>query len=204
MRRAFYYDQSRCMACNACTVACKDCNGILPGPVRWRYQRTYGDETANYEAQKNLRYYNLSIACNHCKEPACLTACTSGAVSKRDDGVVFVDRTKCIGLLSCIQACPYGKPQIAGDKQEPERNASWSVAHPMQKCDFCRSRIDSGKQPICVAACPNHALDSGDYDELLAKYPGAVQLSKSAFPYAYPDGYGADTTQPSFLIKKRS
>ena len=38
---AFYFDQTRCMSCNSCTVACKDWNQVEPGPVAWRKQFTY-------------------------------------------------------------------------------------------------------------------------------------------------------------------
>jgi anaerobic dimethyl sulfoxide reductase subunit B (iron-sulfur subunit) len=190
------------MACNACSVSCKDWNGVNPGPVRWRIQKTFEAETVNY-TNLNASFFPLSMACNHCEEPACKTACSVGAVQKRDDGVVYIDRDKCQNLQLCIKACPYATPKIAGSKQEADKKNSWIVLHPMQKCDFCRTRVDSGKQPICVAACPCHALDSGDYDDIMIKYPDAVRMSKTDFPYAYPNGYGEDVTKPCFLIKKR-
>ena len=36
----------------------------------------------------------------------------------------------------------------------------------MQKCDLCIERWTDGKKPICVDACPPHALDAGIIDEL--------------------------------------
>ena len=199
MRRAFVFDQEKCMACNTCTVSCKDWHQVNPGPVRWRKQLTHELDTAPF-------FFPLSMSCNHCKEPACLAACSLGAIIKRDsDGVVFVDRDKCQTLRTCITACPFAAPHIAEDDQEPVRYSGWQVAHPMQKCDFCMERVDQGLEPVCVASCPAHALESGDYDYLIAKYGAKGEtltpLDKSEFSYAYE---GNDTsTGPSFLVKKR-
>ena len=131
-----------------------------------------------------------------------MTACPVEAISKRDDGIVYIDRTKCESLLSCIDACPFAVPKIAGDKQEPVMQESWQLEHPMQKCDFCMSRIDKGDMPVCVASCAAHALDCGDYSEMIKKYPDAVPLNKKDFPYAYI-GKGTEDTRPSFLIRRR-
>jgi anaerobic dimethyl sulfoxide reductase subunit B (iron-sulfur subunit) len=182
------------MSCNACTVACKDWNQVNPGAVRWRSQQTF---------EQAGQFYPLSMACNHCAQPACLTACGANAISKREDGVVVVDRSKCQSLTTCIEACPFAVPKIAGDKQEPTQQEGWLLPHPMQKCDFCIDRVDNGDLPVCVASCAAHALDCGDYDALMQKYPDAVPMNREDFPYAYM-GKGTEDTQPSFLIKKRS
>lgn len=199
MRYAFFYDQSRCMACNACSVACKDWKQVNPGPVRYRKVQT--DERKGEGPDGAVALFNLSMACNHCEDPACKKACSVNAIEKRDDGIVYVDRTKCKGLQLCITACPFAAPHIASDRQEPSKKSGWVVQHPMQKCDMCKDRIDKGEKPICVAACPAFALDFGDYDMLRSKYSDAVQLSSSAFPYAYENG--TTETGPSMLIRKR-
>ncbi len=199
MRRAFFFDQSRCMACNACTVACKDWNQVNPGPVRWRTQYTYEKVVSGTPV-----FGSLSMSCNHCEEPACMPACAAAAITKRDDGVVIVDREKCVGLQACIQKCPFATPKISNDRQEPNKKQSWQIMHPMQKCDFCASsRTANNEQPVCVSACGCHALDSGDYDALKLKYPDAVQLNKNDFPGAYADGHEYIDTKPMLLIRKR-
>ena len=199
MRRAFVFDQEKCMGCNTCTVACKDWNQVNPGPVRWRTQITHEFDEAPF-------FFPLAMSCNHCEDPACAAACSLDAIIKREsDGLVYVDRNKCMQLQSCITACPFAAPHIAADDQEPVQYSGWQVAHPMQKCDFCMERVDKGQEPICVASCPAHALEAGDYDYLVAKYAAKgetlTQLNKSDFPYAYA---GDNTeTGPSFLVKKR-
>jgi len=91
------------------------------------------------------------------------------AITKReDDGIVVVDREKCLGngecRTLCLNACPWDAPQFG-----PEENAK------MQKCDFCLERLEAGQQPICVEACPMYALDVSPLDKLKAKYGDAVE-----------------------------
>ena len=31
----FFFDMNRCYACQACSIACKDWNGIEPGAEKW-------------------------------------------------------------------------------------------------------------------------------------------------------------------------
>ncbi|UCB43736.1 MAG: FAD-dependent oxidoreductase [Dehalococcoidales bacterium] len=64
----------------------------------------------------------------------------------------------CAGHL-CKDACPYSSPQFADEEKAR-----------MQKCDLCIERWADGKKPICVEACPPHALDAGIIDELKVKY----------------------------------
>ncbi len=196
MQYGFFFDQSRCIGCNACTVSCKDWNQVNPGPVRWRKQQAY--ESNNGQSV----FENLTMSCNHCENPACVDACGAGAISKTDTGIVIVDRTKCQELRSCITACPFSAPHIAEADQEPEKREEWLMDHPMQKCKYCWERVEDGQSPVCVSACPVRALDYGDIEDLQRNHPDAVRLNKSDFPYAYKEG-GREDTKPSFLIKKR-
>ena len=193
---AFYFDQARCGACNCCTVACKDWNQLNPGLVNWRIQFTYEADTSPF-------FFPLSMGCNHCENPACLTACAAAAITKDEaSGAVYVDRNKCQELRSCITACPFAKPQIADDKQEPTKRSSWIVSHPMQKCDMCAERRERGDKPICVTSCIGRALDFGLATDIQAMHPGAVRLNKTEFSYAYKNNV-PDDTKPSFFIKPK-
>ena len=197
MQYGFYFDQTRCIGCNACTVSCKDWNQVNPGPVRWRSQQAY--EINNGQSV----FENLTMSCNHCENPACVAACGAGAISKTDKGIVIVDRTKCQDMRSCITACPFSAPHLADNDQEPVKRSEWVVEHPMQKCKYCYERVEDGFSPVCVAACPVRALDYGDIEDLQRNYPDAVRLNEQDFPYAYRNPEGKRDTNPSFLIKKR-
>lgn len=195
MRMAFFFDQSRCIGCNSCTVACKDYYNVNPGKVRYRKHETYEN------AASDGIFYSLVMACNHCESPACMPACGAGAISKRADGIVVVDKSKCVNLRACITACPFAEPAIADDKQEPNAKDAWQVKHPMQKCNMCVEKQEKGQPTVCEKACPVRAIEVGEYDELLRKYPEAEQLSYTKYPYAYSNtNY---TTGPSLLIKPR-
>ena len=195
MRMAFYFDQSRCMGCNSCTVACKDWYNVNPGPVRYRKHNTY-------ETDGEGIFYSFVMSCNHCKEPACLAACGAGAITKRADGIVVIDRNKCQDLRACITACPFSEPGVADDKQEPLGKDTWKVAHPMQKCNMCVELQDKGTLPVCVRACPAHAIEVGDYDELLRNHPGAEPLTIDKYRYAWTNNENTNTG-PSLIVKPR-
>ena len=158
MQLAFYFDQTRCTRCFTCAVACKDWNDVPAGPAKWR--RVLIIEKGKYP---NPFVAFLSTGCHHCEEPACVLACPTEAISKRqEDGIVVVDRESCLGkdeCGKCLEACLYDSPQF-GD----EENAK------MQKCDFCLERWTDGMKPSCVDGCPNRALDAGPINEMRQKY----------------------------------
>lgn len=200
---AFYFDQSRCMGCHACVVACKDWNDVQPGQANWRRLTT--SETGTFP---NVSVFNLVLSCNHCENPACTASCPVGAIYKREeDGIVIVNRDLCQDIRACAVACPYGAPQFGDDQSEPVPQASWAVDHPMQKCTFCWDRLADGLAPSCVASCPQRALDYGTAEEIAAKYPGAVR-SVNGFAESGQDANGntleSGDTLPSIFFKPKS
>ncbi len=112
--------------------------------------------------------------CMHCNEPDCLSACPVGAYSKRIDGPVLYNPTKCIGCRYCMNACPFGVPHFDFDKGLLEGAF-------IDKCTFCPQRIDIGLQPACVATCPTDALVFGERADLVTEAHARIQ--------AHPDRY---------------
>ena len=98
--------------------------------------------------------YHISLACNHCANPACAQVCPTEAMHRDELGLIWPDHSKCIGCGYCTMACPYHAPAI--DKTLKRSS----------KCDGCRERIAAGLAPICVEACPLRALDFGEKGEL--------------------------------------
>ena len=181
-RLAFYFDSSACSGCKTCQMACKDKNDLGPGQV-WRrvYEVTGGGwKKRGATWQQNIFAYNLSMSCNHCEEPICVENCPTKALGKREDGIVQIDQSLCIGCKYCAWVCPYGAPQF-----NPEKGV-------MGKCDFCADYIDEGKNPSCVDACPMRALDFGDYQELLEKHGPSEHI------HPLPDH---SITEPSLCVK---
>lgn len=149
---AFDVDLFNCIGCRACEVACKQENDL---PVGVRYRRVVTQEYGRYP---RVAADFISLACNHCAEPACLKVCPVDAYTKREsDGVVLHDQEKCIGCLRCTWACPYGAPQFNEAKKKVE------------KCHFCFHRLALGMRPACVQTCPGLALDFGPVKAVSAR-----------------------------------
>lgn len=157
----FYIDSTKCTGCKTCQVSCKDEKDLALGPkFRRVYEYAGGSWLKQGQAwQQTVFHYYLSIACNHCDEPTCVAGCPTGAMHKRkEDGLVVVDQTLCVGCRYCELRCPYGAPQY--DEKR----------HVMSKCDGCYERVGQGLNPVCVDSCPQRALEFDDITVLRAKY----------------------------------
>jgi len=158
-RYSILVDTDRCIGCHACSVACK-MQWELPEGVWWSRVPTIGGgepkEPLNGRDKPAGTYPNLQMAwlpllCMHCDDAPCATVCPVGAISQREDGIVVLDKDKCIGCRYCIWACPYGAPQFDKDV--------------VTKCNLCYPRVDRGRQPACVDACVYGARIFGDIND---------------------------------------
>lgn len=136
------FNQDRCINCYACETHCKAKNRVPEG-ARLGQLISVGP----VDKGGKPRILNMYMTCFHCAKPWCVGACPTGAMMRREDGIVYVDQDLCVGCKACIQACPWRIPQ-------------WDALHGKAiKCDFCRDRIDRGDKPACVEACCGHALE---------------------------------------------
>ena len=142
-------DLERCIGCKSCESACKLENGIPAGRYRTRVH------WVNPRPGGRLSF--VPTPCMHCGTPACQAACPTGAISKRPlDGLVLIEKSRCIGCRDCAWACPYGAMGFDEARMVAD------------KCTYCAHRLARGEQPACVSKCPGHALRFGKTDELLA------------------------------------
>lgn len=176
----FYFDQTACIGCKTCQIACRDKNALYKTGEIFR-----NVDTTEVGEFPSVRYYSTSISCNHCASPACVANCPSGAMYKDEEtGVVLHDDDMCIGCETCVNACPYSEPVYMEDEGI------------VRKCDSCYLLREKGESPACVAACPMRALDFGDLEELKVKYGSDLVSDINGLPDSLQ-------TTPSLLISAR-
>lgn len=165
------HDSVRCIGCRKCEAGCQKVNAnLLPKPkvsfddlsVLETYRRTnYQTYTVvnKYQPAGYSRPVFRKQQCNHCQEPACVSACFVKALTKTLEGPVVYDPSLCVGCRYCMVACPYYVPTYS-------YNSAWNPL--VYKCTMCAPRIKEGLLPGCVEACPKEALTFGKRSDLLA------------------------------------
>jgi len=148
MQMAMVFDLDRCVGCESCTVSCKMENNVRLGDF-WSKVLKVGP----IGKFPDLEMYWLPVLCQHCKDPQCTKVCPTGASHKRADGVVLIDKDKCIGCQYCTMACPYGVRYY---------NEEEGV---VEKCTLCAHLIERGEQPACVKTCVGKCRILGDIDD---------------------------------------
>jgi formate dehydrogenase iron-sulfur subunit len=166
-RKAFLIDTTRCTACRACQVACKEWNKLPaektvqrgtyenpPGLVPHLYNQIHFIEKGQ---TGEVSWLFLNRRCLHCGDAGCMKVCPSaGALYRTEEGMVAFNQEKCISCKYCVNGCPFDVPRY--DQKEK-----------VTKCHACFDRIANGLQPACVKACPTGTLQFGDRDQLIAK-----------------------------------
>jgi formate dehydrogenase beta subunit len=167
-------DLTRCIGCRKCEQACNEVNQ-LPEPERPFEDLTLLDLKRRPDAKTYTivnRYYSgkidereqlaptfVKIQCMHCQDPACVSACIVGALTKKENGAVHYDVSKCIGCRYCMVACPFEIP--AYEYNNP-------ITPKVMKCTFCFDRISKqGGKPGCATICPVEAITFGKRSTLL-------------------------------------
>ena len=133
-----YVNEEWCLGCHLCEYNCAFANsGGADMAETLKGRRIY--PRIHIEEKDKISY---AVSCRHCDDPICVKSCIAGAISKTD-GVVRIDRSKCVGCRTCILVCPYGA-------LSPDESGV------MQKCELCLE--NSCGKPACVRGCPNHAI----------------------------------------------
>ena len=159
------YDATRCIGCKTCVVACTAANGLTPD-IRGDQLHQAPSDLNNYtktiiklyKPEDGSEFSFVKQQCMHCIDPACAAACMFGGLKKdAKSGVVTWNGSVCVGCRYCEVACPYNVPKFRWEGFNPE----------IVKCEFCKERLASGKEPACTAVCPKKAVIFGSREGLL-------------------------------------
>jgi len=179
-------DVSKCTACRACQVACKQWNE-LPAEKTVNigtYQNPPDLSVATYTLIRfkeivdngEIRWHFFKDQCRHCLEAPCKEAAdmtAKGAIVQDANGaVLFTDKTKLLDIKEIREACPYDIPR---------QDATTKL---MAKCTFCADRIANGMIPACIKVCPTGTLAFGPRDQILDMASKRLREVKKGFPDA--------------------
>ena len=155
--------------CTACLTACREENNVAlhDDPlidIHWIRKATIRRKVENAKA------VTAPLLCNHCDHPPCALVCPVQATYKRKDGIVIVDKHRCIGCRYCLIACPYNMRMFNFKENHVQQNKDYPTrAHGVsESCHFCHHRLDRGLEPACVEACSkagHGALVFGDLND---------------------------------------
>jgi Fe-S-cluster-containing dehydrogenase component len=147
-------DLDSCVRCGHCAKACADAHGTA------RLLRR-GEKVAlavrDGDGSFGTRALLLANACQHCRDPACLPECPTGAIARSADGAVVVRADLCTGCGACAKACPWDAIRMTPRTLAP-RTEGKTTELVASKCDLCQG-LDG---PECVSACPTGALFRAD------------------------------------------
>jgi len=170
-------DTTRCIGCRSCEVACSVAHDNYVPDI----QNDEALEKIRDTSEKQWTVVNrfktekgeifVKKQCLHCWQPACVSACLVNAMLKTREGPVTWNGDKCMGCRFCMISCPFDIPKFEYFEWNPR----------IQKCNMCYERLQEGKKPACVEACPSDALMFGLKRELM-------EIARHRV-YSHPDKY---------------
>jgi formate dehydrogenase beta subunit len=190
--KAILFDTTKCIACRACQIACKQWNelesehtsneGTYENPTDLSPQTWLTIKFNEIQRQGKIDWLFSRRSCMHCTDAACVKVCPTGALYHHELGMVAYNKDICSGCGYCIEFCPFDVPRST-------RNLLTGAAK-IDKCTMCTSpgldRNTTGYEPACVATCPTNALTYGDRNTLLAEAKERVtQLQSKGFTNSY-------------------
>ena len=143
--------------------------------VRWittvPFENAFPGQEHRFMSER-FRKMPFLVLCNHCDNPPCVRVCPTKATFRSPDGIVVQDEHRCIGCRYCMAACPFGARSFNWfDPRKVISAATENRQYPtrskgvVEKCTFCRERLQFGKMPACVEAAPKRGMFFGDIED---------------------------------------
>lgn len=163
------FDQTRCIGCKACELACQSEHGQAPHEAVRLDHRSF-----NWVQRVGKDAFQRHM-CMHCEDPTCASVCPVAALQKSHQGPVVWIADRCLGCRYCMMACPFAIPKYEWDSVNPK----------VCKCDMCDHRVSKGRETACASVCPTGATTFGFRKDLAReaerrarenpqKYAGAI------------------------------
>jgi len=163
VRWGMLIDTSHCAeGCNDCVTACNKENGLSGGVAATDSQWIRKIEIKEIAGGRQL---SLPMMCQHCENPPCVDVCPTTASFKRADGIVLVDKHRCIGCRYCMMACPYKARSFVHEALHDQNPDVPRGKGTVESCTMCVHRVDQGLQPACADACANKAILFGNLND---------------------------------------
>ena len=115
----------KCDGGKGCEIACSQVH----------FKSDEGGEKSAIRILKDGNKFKMHV-CDH--RGLCLDMCPVGALTRKKNGIVLLDKKICIGCQACVGFCPIGAMRKSDARIEPF------------KCISCGA---------CVRACPTGALE---------------------------------------------
>jgi len=142
--RRIVCDVDKCLGCKSCEIACAVAHSVsksLPIAIHESPRPAY------HVMVEYVRQTSVPLQCRHCEDAPCVRVCPTHALEKvGPEGIVVLHPALCIGCRWCVDVCPFGAIR------------SRELDKAILKCDLCIERLEVGKEPACVEACPTKAL----------------------------------------------
>jgi carbon-monoxide dehydrogenase iron sulfur subunit len=133
-----YVNEKWCLGCHLCEYYCAFANTNEKDMAR-ALKDIKINPKIKIEEKDGISF---AVSCRHCKQPLCVKGCITGALTI-SDGVITINKDKCVSCYTCILSCPYGAVSPSEDGA-------------VQKCELC-VKTTAGS-PACVKGCPNGAI----------------------------------------------